>query len=177
MQQTRNKEDQFFSFHEIKGREIFNQIGKLKIGVVEDVLIDPHLLELAAIVTDQSSAVVRNMQMIPSVEVKSWGQDAIFVSGAEVISSGSELPDCEQWMCVSGQLLGQEVVNMSGVLLGELKDVFFDKQGRITGYEIKIPADSQEDTIGKLPQNGGYIPVAATHAIGTERTTINQSKL
>jgi len=177
MEKIYTKKDQMFSFREIKGKEVFTQNGESKVGIVEDVMIDPHLLEVAAIVTDQSTAVVRNMQMIPSVEVESWGKDTISVTGTEVIKSGSELPDCEQWMCVSGELLGQGVVNMSGTLLGNLDDVFFDKQGRLTGYKINIPGGSQEDMTEELTKNGGFIPVAATHSIGTKRTTINRSKL
>jgi uncharacterized protein YrrD len=177
MEKTHSEADQMFSFRELKGKEVFTQNRESKVGVVEDVMIDPHLLEVVAVVTDQSSAVMRDMQMIPSVEVESWGQDAIKVSGAEVIKSGRELPDCEQWMCVSGQLLGQEFVNMSGAHLGDLDDVYFDKQGRITGYKINIHAASQESIPEEMTSSGRFIPVEATHSIGTKRTIINQSRI
>lgn len=159
---------------ELIGKVVYSKSDRREVGTIQDLMIEPNLLEVAAIVTTKGDVVKRDLHMIPSGEVKTWGRDEILITKGDVIRNAEELPECEKWLSMSNQLVGQEVITTTGTRLGKLEDIVIDANGRVIGYEL-------EETDYRKP--AGYegrtdhIPSVATHQMGSEVLMINARDL
>jgi sporulation protein YlmC with PRC-barrel domain len=175
MTKYRNKTNDTLLSRELIGREVFSQKDASKVGVILDLMIDPNLLKVSALVTMDSNLSKRDLHMIPSGEVKTWGhKTVILVSQADVIRKGEELPECKKWLSVSSQLIGQDVITTSGKRLGELEDLSIDEKGRIVSYGIKEAIHTKPTGYqGKT----SHIPSMATHQLGSGVLLVNEKDL
>ena len=109
---------------DIKGMAVVSIDGGVKLGQIEDVLIDPGTFKVAAfrIAADKQKA------LVPFDQVKSIGTDAVTVQSNDVTqwikpeSESTHLPGLDQ----IGKL---KVVNEAGTLLGTVHTVEIDAQG------------------------------------------------
>jgi uncharacterized protein YrrD len=107
--------------------------GKI-IAKIEDLLIDPQSLQVAALVTSKGGLLNREWALIPRNRVEIWGEDIVLVSSEDVMTGADQLPDTAQWLSVDEQIHGQDIVDMEGTRLGVLDDIAIDAQGKIVGY-------------------------------------------
>ncbi len=73
------------------GKPIIDQTTGQIIADIADVLIDPNIAQVAALVTSKGNLFDRQIEAIPSHEVQVWGEDAILVGRTDVISKVEEL--------------------------------------------------------------------------------------
>jgi sporulation protein YlmC with PRC-barrel domain len=157
-------------FQEIEGEEIFDQRGDVSFGVVEDLLVDPNLLEVAAIVIEQDKALVRDNQLVTSVYAKEQENDSILLSTAIGVKKLDYFSDCEEWISVANDLIGSDVRTNSGINYGELIDVAIGKHGKIVEYELN---DIAGDRLKASKQKTIFIPGQFAHSIGSGLLIIN----
>ena len=175
MKQKRKFTNDILLAGELITRRVFSTDDNVQVGVIKDLMIDPNLLEVAALVTTEGDVLKRDIYMIPSGEVKTWDEKTIvLVSKADVIRRQDELPECEHWLSVVHELLGQDVITTTGTPLGKLKDIAVDQNGKITGYELNLEETARPaDYKGRID----YIPSLSTHSLGEEVLIINAKDL
>ncbi len=136
------------------------------IAKVEDILIDPHALQVAALVTaKRGGGLLKREQEIDLIlgdKVQVWGQDAVLVSDPDVIVKEGETPDSAKWLSVSEQLKGRDVISIDGQRIGKLNDVALDVKGTLVEYDL-----GQVFIEGPIAQSK-RIAVETTHALGQD---------
>jgi len=165
-----------FLSSKLSGRKIYSAKEGILLGSVRDLMIDLNLLEVAAIVTTEGDLVKRDLSYIPSGEVLLWGQDMILVNQVDVILAREDMPDCDKWVSVSDDLTGMRIMTTSGEQLGEIKDLIIGGQGRIEGYVSNKPEDLPK-ALRRSDGENVYIPILATHSLGSEMLIINPRNL
>jgi uncharacterized protein YrrD len=118
------------------GKPIIDQTTGQIIADIADVLIDPNIAQVAALVTSKGNLFDRQIEAIPSHEVQVWGEDAILVGRTDVISKVEELAGSGKWLSVSDHVKGHEVVSSLGMRIGELNDVMINAEGQLVAYEL-----------------------------------------
>ena len=144
---------------DMKGKSVVDIRYGQKIATVEDVMLDPGNLNPAALVTSKGSLLKREIKAIPASEVKVWGQDVILVSNPDVIRRQEELPDLENWLSVSDDINGHQVVGLDGMRIGQIDDLLISEKGDLTAFHLsQVSADSP---VGETRM----IPVEAVHSL------------
>jgi uncharacterized protein YrrD len=146
----------------LTGKPIISVTNGQRIGAVEDLLIDPSELKVAAIVTSKGNLIKREVKAIPATEVQVWRMDAILVSQPDVVAREDKLPDLDKWQSISEHIKGRYVVSVNGTRIGQLDDVQIDTAGRIVAYYL-----AQVVVQGPVAQSR-QIPVEATRSLGKE---------
>ena len=124
----------------IKSRDL---IGRLivtvnhgeAIGKVKDVLIDPDVWEIAALVLP-SKVFSRNMTILPRSVVHVFGQDVVLVKSNEVMERDNTLDHVASLIAVSGQLKGRTIATEKGDRVAILDDVVVDEAGKVVAYAL-----------------------------------------
>lgn len=170
MNQTQSEEGKLYWFREIKEKKVFNKREDRWVGIIDDLMIDPNLLEVAAVVTDKGMALKRDMQRVPSIEINEWEDNAILVSRADATHTLINLPEYDKWLSVANQLIGLEVITESGKRIAELKDVSIYGNGRIASYKLE---ESNRISTTSYEDETNIIPSIATHSLGSELLIVN----
>lgn len=144
---------------DLRGKTIISVNDGSKIGTVDDVLIDPNSLRVAALVVSQGGMFDRDTRLVPANDVNKWGRDAVLVNSREVFRNESDLPDREKWLSASSKLNGLSIVNTEGTRLGRMDDVLIDETGRIVTYRVSE---------GSLGGKSWEIPAQSTKALGAD---------
>lgn len=174
MNQDCQQEDVTYWFFELNGNNIYNQKGDVFFGVIEDLMIDPNLLEVAAILTDQGKALKRLMQLITSIDLKVYGQNEILICSADGIGSLEGYPEAKNWLSVASHIIGSRVMTTAGEQLGVLGDVSIHESGRLAAY--KLQGYNQSNQTGD-EERLNVIPSITTHSIGSDQLIINSKDL
>ena len=165
--------------NELIGMQIISTDKGRRIGTLVDLLLDPNMLEVAAIVTEKGDPLRNDFRAIPSDAVQVWGRDAILVGETEILRAKNELPDIDNWLSFVDNILDESVITTSSRRIGKVQDVLINANGRISVY-ILHPTESQprdRDSKGNKSPGVLRIPVLATHALGTEVLMINEKDL
>jgi uncharacterized protein YrrD len=141
------------------------------IAKIETILINPNTRAVAALRFTRGSLLSRETQWIPAEEIRVWGEDVILVSGPDVFVQKESLTGYEDYLSVSDQLKGREVVSQEGKRIGILNDVLIDNEGRLVGYDL-----SKVFIEGPVADNK-RISIEATHALGPDVLVIDQTLL
>jgi sporulation protein YlmC with PRC-barrel domain len=86
------------------------------------------------------------------------------------------MPDFDKWVSVHDDLIGEQIITVDGNRLGEVKDLLIGEQGRIEGYVIE-EADHLPEQLTRSDGKHVYIPIIATHSLGSETLIINPANL
>lgn len=122
----------------LQGRSIVSVTNGQIVAKVEEILIDPTTRQVAAVITSKGSLLKREpgIEVIPGDAVQVWGRDVILVKRPEVIVKKDTLPGHEDWLTVSDQIKGHDVVGTDGTRIGQLNDVIIDAAGQLVGYSL-----------------------------------------
>ena len=146
----------------LEGNPVISVSNGQKIGKVEDILIDADALRAAAVVTSGGNLLNREIHAIPAASVEVWGLDACLVKQPDVVLKGEELDRNSQWLSVSDDIRGYEVVAEDGTRIGTLGDVVLDGEGQVMGYEMADVAIEGRVAVAK------WIDVKATQSLGPD---------
>ncbi len=102
-----------------------------EIGEVVDVIFNPELVELSGVIIESK----QERYFIPYQGIYSLGEDAVTIEKKEVITNfefGQEsLVDQER-----GEIMDSKVITSTGEDLGMVKDIVWDDEGRLIGYQL-----------------------------------------
>jgi uncharacterized protein YrrD len=123
---------------ELIGKPIVSVTNGVIIGKVVDILIDPATVQVAALATSKGGLLTHRgeMEAIAAKDVQVWGQDAVLVSGPDVIARQDDLPDRQRWLSVADQVKGRDVVSIDGTRIGQLNDIVVNTQGQLVAYDL-----------------------------------------
>lgn len=138
---------------------------------IENILINPNTRAVSALSFTKGGLLSRATQLIPAKEIRVWGEDVILVSGPDVFVPKENVSGYEDYLSVSDQLKGREVVSQDGKRIGILNDVLIDDQGQLVGYDL-----SKVFIEGAVAENK-RISVEATHALGPDVLVVDQTLL
>lgn len=122
----------------LQGRSIVSVTNGQIVAKVEGLLIDSTTRQVAAVITSKGSLLKREpgIEVIPGDEVQVWGQDVILVKRPEVVVKKDTLLGHEDWLTVSDQIKGHDVVGTDGTRIGQLNDIIIDASGQLVGYSL-----------------------------------------
>jgi uncharacterized protein YrrD len=162
---------------ELQGKSVISVSNGQVIAKVVDVLIDPDPPQVAAVVTAKGGGGIlkrqEEIEAIPSNEVQVWGQDAVLVSGPDVVVRISELPGSEKWLSVADQIRGHDVISTEGTRIGALNDVVVDTDGQFVSYDLAQAYTVGEGSAAKIKQ----IPVEATSSLGRDVLIVDAAQI
>jgi uncharacterized protein YrrD len=147
------------SVNELKGKTILSVNEGAKIGSVDDVLIDPNSLRIAALTVTSGGVFDRETNYVPASDVNKWGKDAVLVEGREVFRAEADISDRETWISAGNKLNGLTMVDSQGTRLGRIEDVMIDESGKIVSYRIS------DSMMGGRSRD---IPAGTTKAMGED---------
>jgi sporulation protein YlmC with PRC-barrel domain len=157
------------------GMKIISIDKGILVGTLEDLLIDPNMLEIAAIITQKGDPLRNDFRAIPSDSVCVWGQDVILVEKTNVLCTKNELPDLANWLSFIDNIHDETIITTSSKRIGKVEDIVISTDGRITAYTFH-PSDSQSRNANSYADHDVFsIPVLATHALGTEALMVNEN--
>ena len=129
---------------------------------IADIRVDPSSLKVTAAVTSKGTLPKREVELIPADQVQVWGTDAVLVKELDVIVKEEELGEHDDWLSVTDDVQGYEVVSEDGTRIGTLGDLVLNHQGEIMGYEMAEVAAE-----GRIAVSD-WIDVKATRSLGPD---------
>ena len=154
---------------QILGKPIISILNGQKLGAVQDVLIDPQELRVAALLLSRGGIFNREVAAIPVRDIQAWGVHAVMVDRPDVAVPREELPGSERWVSISGQIYGRPLLSMDGTKIGEVEDVEIDASGRLASYNLG-EGDERSTSRG-----GQKIPARYTRSIGRDVIIVDRA--
>ena len=161
---------------ELHGKSVVSVTNGQIIAKVEDGLLDPGALRVAALVTTTGGLgsmlkLERKTEAIASDEVQVWGQDVVLVSRPDVLANIKELPGSEQWVSVTEKIKGRDVISADGTRIGQLNDVVIDLKGRLVSYDLA------RVFVQGPPAQSKRIAVEATRSLGQDVLIVDMAEV
>ena len=122
---------------ELRGKPVINVCDGSVVARLEDVLIDPDTLQVAALVTWRNRVPNGKIRAIPDDEIRVWGRDAILTDRPDAGAQGDQFPGVETWLSASEDIEGRQVIGTDGVRIGIVEGVVIDAQGQVVGYDLR----------------------------------------
>jgi sporulation protein YlmC with PRC-barrel domain len=146
----------------LKDKPVVSMADGAQVGTVEDVLFDPAELRLMGLALRGQSG----KSILPFDSIRSIGADAVMVeSAAETQGAGGQA--IQDTMRGLGEITSLSVVNAEGTLLGKVKEVEIDEDGRLAQLEAHR---------GGVLGIGGTdvtVPPSAIRSIGPKLITVD----
>ncbi|MBE0411474.1 MAG: PRC-barrel domain-containing protein [Anaerolineales bacterium] len=141
-----------------------------KLGNASDLLFDRANLKIAAVTVSTGGLLQRGSQAILVEQIQVWGKDFILVQG-----KGGSLqdfaPGSENWLSLTNNLKGKQVISSDGIRLGQIEDVSIDASGKIVDFRLS-------QALVKAPlYESMRIPAAVTHALGKDALIIDREEI
>ncbi|MFU8773066.1 MAG: PRC-barrel domain-containing protein [Anaerolineales bacterium] len=156
--------------HILLHKMIVNIENGEKLGSASDLLFDRANLKIAAVTVSTGGLLQRGSQAILAEQVQVWGKDFILVQG-----KGGSLqdfaPGSENWLSLTNNLKGKQVISSDGIRLGQIEGVSIDASGKIVDFRL-----SQAFVKGPLYESM-RIPAAVTHALGKDALIIDREEI
>jgi sporulation protein YlmC with PRC-barrel domain len=154
-----------------KGNSVISMDEGIVVAKMADVVVDPQTLKVAALVISKGGLLGREIEYVPSTEVKVWGQDVILISRKDAGVAEADMPSLDRLLRVSDQIRGRDVINQGGTRLGRLADVLIDEKGALVGYTLG------DVYVQEFPfEEPKRIPVEATKSFGRDVLIVQTEK-
>lgn len=161
-----------------KGKPIINVTNGEQMGVVDDILIQPESLSLAAIIISKGNLLRQDLYAVPTRDIKVWGKDAVLVSGFDMLRKKGEYPELDTSLSASEAVRGREIISLDGERNGELKDFLVDQDGRLEGIEVGRVGDGLAKQLGEKNRSApARLPVSTIHSLGKDVIIIDLNKV
>jgi uncharacterized protein YrrD len=155
----------------IQGYQIISTSNGRVIGEVEDLLIDPKKLEVAAVITSSGNLLDPTIKAISREDILVWGEDFILASDPDIIHELDTLEGSKEWQTVTGEINGKGVLNTKEEKIAELNDVVINSEAQIVGYDLsKVFIDGPV-------KKSKRIHVNTTQEFGKDALIVDASKL
>jgi uncharacterized protein YrrD len=123
--------------NELKGRPVVSITDANKIGNIDDVLFDDQLHDVVGFTFKQG--MFSHTDALLRDQVSKIGQDAITISGQDVINDVRRIPQLANAM-TSHQAAGTKILTESGTLVGTITDLELDDEARtVVRYILDAP--------------------------------------
>lgn len=177
MEEYRTHSEHTTLVQSFKGKPIISIKNGQTIGTITDILIDPKALIIAAVVTSKGSLLSREIEAILAEDVQVWGKDVILVRATDVIQKKDEIPNLGEWVSVSGQIKGREVISLDGARIGEINDLVVDMEGKLISYDLEKMSSDMTVAMSDSPkEEQNRLSVKATHSLGKDILIVDLSK-
>ncbi len=124
-------------FSELKGRALINVEDAVKIGDVEDLLLEPVNRRVLGWKV-KTAGLFSAPLIINGSQIINVGPDAVTI---KVDKAQPDKAKSDQETVNLTDILGNKVVTDAGVLVGEVRDVLLDPvSGAVAGYEVNTGA-------------------------------------
>jgi sporulation protein YlmC with PRC-barrel domain len=155
----------------IQGYQIISTSNGQVIGKVEDLMIDPKKLEVAAVITSKGNLLDSTSKAISREDIVVWGEDFILASNLDVIHELDTLDGNKEWQTITSEINGKDVLNTNGKKIAELNDVVVNSEAQIIGYDLsKVFIDGPVTKSKRIHVN-------TTQELGKDALIIDASKL
>jgi uncharacterized protein YrrD len=120
---------------QLRGLRVISLSEALKMGVVEDILLDPTARWVAALRVRSGTSIGRK-HLVMRESVKRVGQHAVILGTPITVTEEAALPELDRLIDLK-TFLGLEVVNDEGLLLGRIHDAELDPETlNVVEYEL-----------------------------------------
>lgn len=160
------------------GKTIISINEGKNLGTLQDVLIDPDPMEIAALVTSHGWLPWHDLKAIPASNVQVWGEDVILVEAVNGIKKEKELPGTETWLSVSDDIIGRDVISLDGDKVGQIGEVLMDSAGELIGFQFSQIGYALDTVLAEGPgPKPDWIPGKAVHSMGQDVLVIYTEKI
>lgn len=123
---------------DLRGLRIFSLVSALRMGTVEDALLDPSCRYVAALKVREYGP--GGKQLVPRESVVRVGRNAVIVAGSDDKPQAADLEHADRFISLQ-TFLGLEVVSDHGNLIGHIRDAQIDPETlAVDRYEVARPA-------------------------------------
>jgi uncharacterized protein YrrD len=133
---------------DLLGLPVVDLVQAEKLGLVEEIILDPDARRIAAFAVKNGSLPGRRRRrLVPAQRVYAIGPEAL------TLEQVAGLPDEPEvgGLPTLGELAGRRVLSRHGKLLGSVCDVLIDEDnGQIIGYALDVPSGG--NGVGLLPR-------------------------
>ena len=154
---------------QVMGKAVISVSNGQKLGSVQDILIDPQQMRVAALVLSRGGVFNRDVIAIPVSDVQAWGVHAIMVDRPDVAARRDQLPQNSGWVSATDQLYGRPLLSSDGTKIGEVEDVEIDGNGNLSAYQLGKSDDRSSSKAGQK------IPARYTRSIGRDVIIVDQT--
>jgi len=158
--------------HDIIGKPVISVSNGQKLGVVDDLLIDPATMRVAVVLLSKGGLINREVVAIPVDDVEAWGQNAIMVNSPEAVLRREELIDHENWVSAADKVRSRPLVTVDGTRVGQVDDILIDRDGYVTLYELSEGTKG----ISSTDKEKRVIPANTTRAIGNDVIVVDPGR-
>ncbi len=141
------------------------------IGKVKDVLIDPTMFRVSALVLPPSKMFSKESLVVPRTVIHVFGRDVILVKSNEAMVRDNTLHSVASLLAVVRQMKGRPIATEKGVKVGILNDILIDDDGKIVGYDL-----SKVFIEGPVAQSK-RVPFRVTRSIGRDLIIVDSKQL
>jgi uncharacterized protein YrrD len=124
---------------ELIGRPVITLDGAVAVGEIKDVLVDPQRsLVVAFTLRGRGLVAAPLVGILTSESIRAIGRDAVMISSSEAVLAERE--GLEAMVGEQQEVIGKEVINLTGASLGMVSDVLLelnDRSATVVGYEIE----------------------------------------
>jgi uncharacterized protein YrrD len=169
MTQYQNSDlDEMLSLLSFRKKPVICITNGSQIAVVEEILVDPGHLRLSAVVTSKGGLLRPEVRAIPAEFVQVWGEDAVLVTGPDVIRKKRDLSGLEKCISAFDSITGRDIITLNGERAGELGDMLVTLDGRLGGIEVDRERPELSDLFGGRSMHARPLPIAAVHSLGKD---------
>lgn len=145
------------------GYRVISQIEGIDLGKVRQIVFDGVNRRAAfLLLSDKDLFGLMDAQIVPWDEIQSIGENAVIVRNADSCQKAKSIPDSVPLLEQKDLLPGAKIYTEDGTGLGHVKDVIYEEDGAISGYELS--AGIIEDTL-----NGTrFLPALYNLRLGAE---------
>ncbi len=128
------------------GYRVISQIEGIDLGKVRQVIFDGANRRAAfLLLSDKDLFGLMDAQVVSWDQIQSIGENALIVKNADSCQKAGSIPSSVTLLEQKDLLPGAKIYTEDGTGLGHLKDVIYEEDGAITGYELS--AGLVEDTL------------------------------
>lgn len=118
--------------NELFGKEVVSQASGEKQGTVQDIVFDEGASNIVALLV---GGFVGRGRALRWASVTSVG-DVVVLGGEETLDKLREDPEMAHLHKKKHRITGTDIVTQEGEKIGEVRDLFINERGQVTGYEV-----------------------------------------
>lgn len=121
----------------LTGKRLISVDNGTDLGIVKDVYFDGGISSVIGLYLGSEGLFKRKANVVPRVAITLFGQDAILVTQADVVTDSLQNEEIKEWVR-RDQLQGRSITTAGGTKVGTVGDVLIDDEGMVVAFMLAM---------------------------------------